>query len=121
MGYLDQWFPDMVTCVADICIEGDVCTLLGLCKKATTIFTPRDWTCEECADILARSAAYMAEEDTIAEAVAWLQGDCFCGQDGQTADCPDLIATILPLAMPVLGQALVEQTAELCQEAVGVC
>merc|ERR1711872_318738 len=28
-------------------LEGDVCTMLGLCKKVS-IFTPRDWTCEEC-------------------------------------------------------------------------
>merc|ERR1711872_759505 len=40
-------------------LEGDVCTMLGLCKKVS-IFTPRDWTCEECTDILARTAAYMS-------------------------------------------------------------
>merc|ERR1712128_116079 len=32
------------------------------------------------------SAADMADEPTIAEAVICLQGDCFCGQDGHTDD-----------------------------------
>merc|ERR1712113_1229515 len=51
----------------------------------------------------------------------YLQGDCFCGQDGHTDDCADLVSTIVPLAMPVLAGVLVEQTNELCQEVVGVC
>merc|ERR1712183_609034 len=118
---IDMWVADMASCIYNhFILEGDVCSRLGLCKKAA-IFTPRDRTCEECTDVLARTAAYMAEEETIADGVAWLQGDCFCGQDGHTADCPDLVASVLPLALPVLGQALVEQTAELCQEVVGVC
>ena len=80
-----------------------------------------DWTCEECTDILARTADYMSREETIAEGVAYLQGDCFCGQDGHTEDCPTLVETVLPMAMPVLGAALMEQSTELCQEVVGVC
>ena len=79
-----------------------------------------DWTCEECTDILARTADYMAQEETIAEGVAYLQGDCFCGQDGHTEDCGTLVSTVLPMAMPVLGAALMEQSTELCQEVVGV-
>merc|ERR1711892_233783 len=55
-------------------LKGVVCSRLGLCKKAA-IFTPRDWTCEECTDVLARTAAYMADEATIAEGVIYLQGD----------------------------------------------
>merc|ERR1712184_109011 len=47
-------------------------------------------------------------EETIAEGVAYLQGDCFCGQDGHTADCGGLVETVLPMAMPVLGAALME-------------
>merc|ERR1712083_884910 len=81
----------------------------------------RDWTCDECKDILARTAKFMGQEDTITEAIAYLQGDCYCGQDGHTADCPDLVATVLPLALPVLGNALNEQSTELSQEVVGVC
>merc|ERR1712179_800647 len=82
---------------------------------------PRDWTCEECIDIISRTADYMADAETIAMGVEYLQGDCFCGQDGHTGDCADLVSTIVPLAMPVLAGVLVEQTNELCQEVVGVC
>ena len=63
----------------------------------------------------------MSSEETVTEAVAYLQGDCFCGQDGHTEDCPTLVETVLPMAMPVLGAALMEQSTELCQEVVGVC
>merc|ERR1711915_108043 len=49
-----MWFADMATCIYNhFVIDGDVCSRLGLCKKAS-IFTPRDWTCEECTDILAK-------------------------------------------------------------------
>merc|ERR1739838_1233910 len=91
---IDMWFGDM----------------------ASSIYTPRDWTCEECTDVLARTAAFMSEEETIAMGVEYLQGDCFCGADGHTADCGDLVSAVVPLAMPVLAQTLVEQTVELCQE-----
>merc|ERR1712013_528316 len=58
---------------------------------------------------------------TIVEGVEYLQGECFCGQDGHTDDCGALVSTIVPLAMPVLAGVLVDQTTELCQEVVGVC
>merc|ERR1739842_191034 len=74
--------------------------------------------CPQLPDIEARTADYMAQEETIAEGVAYLQGDCFCGQDGHTEDCGTLVSTVLPMAMPVLGAALMEQSTELCQEVV---
>merc|ERR1712037_233685 len=104
-GTLDMWFPDMAGCIYNHFMLEHV----------------SDWTCEECTDILARTADYMAQEETIAEGVAYLQGDCFCGQDGHTEDCGTLVSTVLPMAMPVLGGALMEQSTELCQEVVGVC
>ena len=63
----------------------------------------------------------MSRDETIAEGVASLQGDCFCGQDGHTDDCGALVATVLPMAMPVLGGTLWEASTELCQEVVNVC
>ena len=58
---------------------------------------------------------------SVAECVDNLQGECFCGQDGHSADCADMVAGIVPLAMPVLAGVLVDQEVELCQEVVGVC
>merc|ERR1711915_28070 len=64
---VDMWFADMATWIYNhFVIDGDVCSRLGLCKKAS-IFPPRDWTCEECTDILARTADYMSDPATIDE------------------------------------------------------
>ena len=81
----------------------------------------RDWTCEECTMLMSQLADYMAQEETIAEGVSYLQGECFCGQAGHTEDCPALVEAVLPLAFPVLAGALVEKTVEHCQEIVSVC
>ena len=72
-----MWFADMANCIYNhFMLEQDVCgELLGLCykKRMTLVERVSDWTCEECTDILARTADYMAAEDTIAEGVAYLQ------------------------------------------------
>merc|ERR1712020_606851 len=104
-GTLDMWFPDMASCIYNhFMLEQDVCGQL--------LERVSDWSCEECTDILARAADYMSSEETVTEAVAYLQGDCFCGQDGHTEECPTLVETVLPMAMPVLGAALMEQSTE---------
>merc|ERR1739840_75249 len=92
-GTLDMWFPDMAGCIYNhFMLEQDVCgELLGLCykksQKVQLLERVSDWTCEECTDILARTADYMAH----------------------TEDCGTLVSTVLPMAMPVLGAALMEQ------------
>merc|ERR1711953_277318 len=53
--------------------------------------------------------------------LACLQGDCFCGAEGHTDDCPALVEAVVPLAMPVLAVALTEKVVEHCQEIAGVC
>ena len=63
----------------------------------------------------------MAREETIAEGVTYLQGECFCGQPGHTEDCGDLVATVVPMAMPVLAGVINEKSDHLCQEVAGVC
>ena len=121
MAAIDGYFGDMASCIYNhFVLEGDVCSRLGLCKKAS-IFTPRDWTCDECTDLLTQAAGLMQDEATVAEGVEYLQGECFCGADGHSADCADMVAGIVPLSMPVLAGILVDQEVELCQEVVGVC
>ena len=66
-------------------------------------------------------ALYMMEQETITAGVAFLQGECFCGQAGHTEDCPGLVQTVLPLAFPALSEFLLQSTVEHCQEIVGVC
>ena len=48
-------------------------------------------------------------------------GDCFCGAEGHTEDCPALVEAVVPLAMPVLAVAVNEKAVEHCQEIAGVC
>merc|ERR1711931_490214 len=113
-----------VVCGAALCLyeeslgAADACGRLGYCPAKSQT---RDWTCEECEEIMGRVAAFMAEEETIQEAITFLQGECFCGAPGHTEDCPALINTILPQIVPVLSSVLQEQTDELCQDIVGVC
>ena len=81
----------------------------------------KDWSCEECTYLNTALADYMREDETITEGVAYLQGECFCGQEGHTEECPGLVQAVLPLAFPALADFLTESTVEHCQEIVGVC
>merc|ERR550519_1758687 len=106
---------DFASCIFNhFLVESDACGLAGLCYV-------RDWTCDECSMLMSQLAAFMTEEETIAEGVSYLQGECFCGQEGHTESCPDLVSGVVPLAMPVLAAALTEKTVEHCQEIVNVC
>merc|ERR1719346_90663 len=114
-GILDMWYADMATCIFNhFIIDGDACSLAGLCYV-------RDWTCDECSMLMSGLADFMLQEETIAEGVSYLQGECFCGAEGHTESCPGLVEAVVPLAMPVLAAALTEKTVEHCQEIVGVC
>merc|ERR1719468_173500 len=72
---------DLAGCIYNhFMLEQDVCgELLGLCykksQKVQLMERVSDWTCEECTDILARTADYMSRDETIAEGVAYLQGE----------------------------------------------
>merc|ERR1719385_437405 len=94
-------------------------TQIGITVNPTTREEMRDWTCEECTMLMSGLADYMVQEETITEGVAYLQGDCFCGAEGHTDDCPALVEAVVPLAMPVLAAAVNEKAVEHCQEIVG--
>jgi hypothetical protein len=48
------------------------------CRRKAVKPWIRDWTCEDCVDIMSRVGAYMNEKDTVAEAVQLLQGPHIC-------------------------------------------
>merc|ERR1712098_789348 len=73
------------------------------------------------ADVLAKVAEFIKDPETVEKGVAYLQGECFCGQPDHTDDCNDLVSQLLPPAMEVLSGVLIETTTELCQDVVGVC
>merc|ERR1711970_306706 len=118
---LEMWWGDAATCIYQHIAEADPCVDLGYCSKRRLLSQVRDWTCEECNAILERVSGFLQDDATIADSISYLQGECFCGQEGHTDSCPSLVETLLPLAMPVLGAALMEQATELCQEIAGVC
>merc|ERR1712060_777454 len=110
---LSQRWGDMANCLFPAFIPGDhpceVKSVLG------------DWTCDDCTDIMTRVAAFMVKPETIEQGLAVLNGECFCGAEGHTAECPDLVASLAEPAMQVLSAVLMETTPELCQDIVGVC
>merc|ERR1712037_880764 len=112
---LAAYWGDMANCLYPAFIgAGDACERPDLCKV-------REWTCDDCTAVMTRVANFMKEADTIAQGVGILQGECFCGAAGHTADCPDLVAGLAEPAMMVLSAVLMETTPELCQDIVGVC
>merc|ERR1712147_254935 len=116
---LSQWWGDMANCLFPAFIgAGDACEQLGLCKVKSGL---GDWTCDDCTDIMTRVAAFMVKPETIEQGLAVLTGECFCGAEGHTAECPDLVASLAEPAMQVLSAVLMETTPELCQDIVGVC
>merc|ERR1712179_391786 len=73
----------LAACLYPNFLGDDACVTLGVCTKRTYRPTPKDWTCEECTDIMGRLAVFMADPATIAEGVTIVQGECFCmnGED----------------------------------------
>merc|ERR1712241_96367 len=109
---LAAYWGDMANCLYPAFIgAGDACERLGLCKVKSVL---GDWTCDDC-------TAIMQQPDTIDQGVGILQGECFCGAEGHTPDCPDLVSGLAAPVMQVLSAVLMETTPELCQDIVGVC
>merc|ERR1711955_42544 len=116
---LTMWWSDMAMCLYPAFIPGDnPCGLLGLCKVKSVL---GDWTCDDCTDIMTRVAEFMKKDETIAQGITVLEGECFCGAEGHTAACPALVESLAAPVMQVLSAVLMETTPELCQDIVGVC
>jgi len=88
----------------------DVCQKLGACTKKTFLTTP---TCDECRGAITKVAGVISSDSQIAEIVAFLQND-WCPGTEDPAICTGAIAQLIPGAMPVLGEVLVERNAEYC-------
>merc|ERR1711913_130542 len=92
---ITEWWDEIAKCLFPEFLGGsEVCVKLGLCKKDNPLV--RDWTCEECTAIMARVAEFIKDPETEAKGIAFLQGDCFCGQPGHTADCKSLVSWLRP-------------------------
>merc|ERR1712130_124421 len=74
---LTMWWSDMAMCLYPAFIGGgDPCTELVLCKVKSVL---GDWTCDDCTDIMTRVAEFMKKDETIAQGITVLEGECFCG------------------------------------------
>merc|ERR1712222_192356 len=75
--------------ISQVCPQAaDACEQLGLCKKSSGLLG--DWTCDDCTAIMTRVAEFMKEPSTIEQGVGVLTGECFCGAEGHTDECPGL-------------------------------
>ena len=63
----------------------------------------------------------MEEKTTIEDAIVLLQGEQFCGNGEHDEDCGELVAKLMPEALPVLAVLFAESAASLCLEISGVC
>merc|ERR1712200_320406 len=91
---------------------------LGVCKK-TFLAAP---TCDECTGSIGAVADVIESEAQIAEIIAFLEGDGYCGSLGD-ADCVAVVDALMPYAMPTLAGLLRERAAQFCCDlsTEGVC
>merc|ERR1712243_38930 len=94
-------------------LKGDaICGDTGVCREIT---------CEDCQAGIEYITGLMRMKNSLAMAVAFLQGDAYCGNAPDPANCGDLVAQLIPIAMDVLASAFTETQVEICQDVNGVC
>merc|ERR1712098_1038905 len=81
-----------------------ICDDVGIC------YLFKEITCEDCEAGGSYVTGLMRDEGEVAAAVAFLQGDAYCGE---------LIAALIPAAMDVLASAFEETSVEICQDVNG--
>merc|ERR1712001_765524 len=89
-----------------------MCMQEGLCGAPGS----RDaMTCDECLDGLKATIDQLLTEEFITGIVAWLSGEEFCGMLEDPEMCANVIAELIPAALPTLAMAFEPETA------MGVC
>merc|ERR1711874_71711 len=92
--------------------EEFMCMREGLCGAHGS----RDaMTCDECLDGINASINQLLTEEFVSGFVAWLSGEEFCGRLEDPEMCANIIAELLPAALPALAKAFEPETA------MGVC
>ena len=106
-------------CSDSLCAQ-ELCGLLGPCSLSSAALYHHTWECKDCRSMLARTAEYLAQEDTLTKVVSLLQGPCFCGE-GEIIECDSLVTTITPMALPLLAHSLTSLSDRHCREVLAVC
>merc|ERR1711990_110922 len=76
-----------------MCATEDICGAPGA-KLAMT--------CDECVNGIMASFEQLVSEEFLTGIVEWLSGEEFCGMDEDPATCADIIAQLIPVALPAL-------------------
>merc|ERR1719228_2503447 len=107
------YWSGIATAMYPVFLEANsVCSQLGVCKKnLKTLMTGP--TCDECTGSIAQVATVIESEAQIAEIIAFLEGDGYCGSLGD-ADCVKVVDAPMPYAMPTLAGLLRERAAQFC-------
>merc|ERR1712001_438086 len=96
--------------------EEFMCMQEGLCGAPGS----RDaMTCDECLDGIKATIDQLLTEEFVTGVVAWLSGEEFCGMDEDPEMCANVIAELIPAALPTLAANFdPEGTKDLCNMAV---
>merc|ERR1711887_96202 len=83
----------------------------------------REMTCEECTSGIQAGIDQLLSEEVINGIVDALSGDGFCGIEEDPEMCANVIAELIPLALPILaGNSTPENQRGVCNTAVpGTC
>merc|ERR1711992_292501 len=96
--------------------EEFMCMQEGLCGAPGS----RDaMTCDECLDGIKATIDQLLTEEFITGVVAWLSGEEFCGMMEDPEMCANVIAELIPAALPTLAMAFEPETGmDVCNMAV---
>merc|ERR1711936_180268 len=104
-----------------MCATDDICGAPEFKKRLSL----RDFTCEQCIGGIQDSIDQMLSEDFIAGIVEALSGDIFCDQSENAEECANVIAALIPVALPALAKAGAADTTTgpmICNSVMeGVC
>jgi len=115
------WWEGIAMAMFPVFLEpNQVCMDLGACMIKSLTGEP---TCEECTGNIAKVAALIGSEEKIAEVIAFLNGDGFCGASPDPATCVTAIEGTMPYVMPVLAAVLGEGAEGYCCDlsSIAVC
>merc|ERR1712244_106929 len=94
--------------------EEFMCMQEGLCGAPGS----RDaMTCDECLDGVMATIDQLLSEEFVSGIVAWLSGEEFCGMDEDPEMCANIIAELIPAALPAIAGAM-DHFEMLCNMAV---
>jgi len=93
-----------------MCATEDICGAPGA-KLAMT--------CEECTNGIQGAIDQLLSEEFVTGIVEWLSGEEFCGMDEDPEMCANVIAELIPAALPALAAGFtVEGAQDICNQAV---